>query len=91
MTKLTANRNRKEFFLNVTVNARIYLNLFKSDRFVIFGNDDDDTVVTLEDEMVKEGEMIGAEVSLNVLEQKAEQKSGWLFVKVFIEKVEIYM
>ena len=41
--------------------------------------------------MVKEGEMIGAEVSLNVLEQKAEQKSGWLFVKVFIEKVEIYM
>ena len=48
MTKLTANRNRKEFFLNVTVNARIYLNLFKSDRFVIFGNDDDDTVVTLD-------------------------------------------
>ena len=75
MTKLSANRNRKEFFLNVAVNTRIYLNLFKSDRFVIFGNDDDDTIVTLEDEMVKEGEMIGAEVSLNVLEQKAEHGS----------------
>ena len=39
--------------------------------------------------MLKEGEMLGADVKLDVLEQKAEQKSGWLFVKVFIEKVEL--
>lgn len=39
--------------------------------------------------MLKEGEMIGADVKLEVLEQKAEEIAGWLFVKVFIEKVEL--
>ena len=39
--------------------------------------------------MLKEGEMIEADVKLDVLEQKAEQKSGWLFEKVFIGKAEL--
>ena len=73
----------------IFLNVRQHKNFLKFERFVIFGKDD--TILTLEDEMLKEGEVIGAEVSFDMMEQKAELKSGWLFVKVFIEKVELYM
>ena len=58
-----------------------------SHRFVIFGNYDD--VVTLDSEMMREGAMIGTEVSLADLEKKAEERSGPLKVKVFLEKVQL--
>lgn len=56
-------------------------------RFVIFGNNDD--AVTLDSEMMKEGDMIGAEFSLTELEKKAEDRTGHLVVKVFLEKVHL--
>ena len=58
-----------------------------SHRFVIFGNYDD--IVTLDSEMMREGAMIGNEVSLGDLEKKAEERSGSLKVKVFLEKVQL--
>ena len=58
-----------------------------SHRFVIFGSYDD--VVTLDSEMMREGAMIGTEVSLADLEKKAEKRSGLLKVKIFLEKVQL--
>ncbi|XP_068730069.1 uncharacterized protein [Montipora capricornis] len=56
-------------------------------RFVIFGNYDD--AVTLDSELMKEGDMIGAEFSLTELEKKAEDRIGPLVVKVFLERVHL--
>ena len=60
----------------------------RSHRFVIFGTYDD--VVTLDSGMMREGDMIGTEVSLaDDMEKKAEERSGLLQVKVFLEKVQL--
>ena len=45
--------------------------------------------MTLDSEMMREGAMIGNEVSLGDLEKKAEERSGHLKVKVFLEKVQL--
>ena len=40
--------------------------------------------------MMREGDMIGTEVSLaDDMEKKAEERSGLLQVKVFLEKVQL--
>ena len=40
--------------------------------------------------MMREGAMIGTEVSLADLEKKAEERSGPLKVKVFLEKAVVF-
>ena len=39
--------------------------------------------------MMREGDMIGTEVSVADMEKKAEERSGLLQVKVFLEKVQL--
>ena len=39
--------------------------------------------------MMREGAMIGTEVSLADLEKKAEKRSGLLKLKIFLEKVQL--
>ena len=48
-----------------------------------------DSVITLDDQKIVEGQMFGTGVPLDLLEKKAEETLGWLIVKVFIEKVDI--
>ena len=57
-------------------------------RFIISGSTD--TILTLKNERIKEGEMFGTDVPLDCLEKRAEERYGWLWVKIFIEKVDIF-
>ena len=77
------------YVLNWTLTSKqvAYCNLSDLRRFVISG--DTDSVITLEDQQIVEGQMFGTGVPLDLLEKKAEETLGWLIVKVFIEKVDI--
>ena len=44
---------------------------------------------TLDSELMKEGDMIGAEFSLTELEKKAEDRTRPLVVKIFLERVHL--